>query len=60
MEKDYIVGFTIFSAKYNGFKTMYRHFGNLEHAKTFASNVNIKNNCIIYESLDMEKIFKEK
>lgn len=57
MEKDYIVGFTLFSPKYNGFKTMYRHFGSLEQAKIFASNVNIKNNCIIYESLDMEEIF---
>lgn len=25
-------------------KTMYKHFGKLEHAKAFASNVNIKNN----------------
>ena len=41
---------------------MYRHFGNLEHAKAFASNVNIKNNCIIYESLDInenEKLKKD-
>ena len=60
MEKYYIVGFTLFSPKYNGFKTMYRHFGSLEQAKIFASNVNIKNNSIIYESLDMEEIFKEK
>lgn len=60
MEKDYIVAFTIFNGKYNGFKTMYRHFGSLEYAKAFASNVNIKNNCIIYKSLDMKEIFKEK
>lgn len=60
MKKDYIVGFTIFNSKYNGFRTMYRHFGSLEHAKTFASNVNIKNNSMIYESLDMNEIFKEK
>lgn len=55
MNKDYIVGFTLFNPKYNGFKTMYRHFGSLEHAKTFASNINIKNNCIIYESLDINE-----
>lgn len=36
------------------------NFGSLEHTKTFASNVNIKNNSMIYESLDMNEIFKEK
>lgn len=50
MENDFIVGFTIFNEK--RFKTMYRHFNSLEHAKLFASNVNIKNNCKIYVDLD--------
>ena len=54
MEKDYIVAFTLFSPKYNGFKTMYRHFNNLENAKLFANNVNIKNNCMIYESINLK------
>ena len=34
-------------------KTMYRHFNNLETAKLFANNVNIKNNCMIYESINL-------
>lgn len=53
MENDFIVGFTIFTSK--GFKTMYRHFQNLETAKLFASNVNIKDNCKIYVDLDYYK-----
>ena len=47
MENDFIVDFTIFTPK--GFKTMYRHFQNLETAKLFASNVNIKDNCKKYK-----------
>lgn len=62
MEHDFIVGFTLFTAK--GFKTMYRHFDKLKTAKLFASNVNIKNNCKIYVDLDyyiedMKKQFNE-
>lgn len=49
-EYDFIVGFTIF--KPTGFKTMYRHFDNLETAKLFASNVNLKNNSKIYVDLE--------
>lgn len=54
MKKDYIVAFSLFAANYNGFKTMYRHFNNLEKAKLFANNVNIKNNCRIYESINLK------
>jgi len=53
MERDFIVGFTLFTPK--GFKTMYRHFSKLEMAKRFASNVNIKDNCKIYVDLDLYK-----
>lgn len=49
MDKDYIVAFTIFGK--TGFRTIYRHFSSLKTAKLFASNVNIKNNCMIYKSL---------
>lgn len=49
MEHDFIVGYTIFTRK--GFRTMYRHFDKLETAKLFASNVNIKNNCMIYADI---------
>lgn len=52
MEKDYIVAFTIFSK--TGFSTMYRHFSSLKQVKMFASNVNIKNNCMIYESINLK------
>lgn len=50
---DFIAGFTLFTPK--GFKTMYRHFDKLETAKLFASNVNIKNNCKIYDDLEFHK-----
>ncbi len=49
MEYDFIVGFTLFTPK--GFRTMYRHFDNLDIAKMFASNVNIKDNSKIYVDL---------
>lgn len=49
IERDYIVAFTIFGK--SGFRTMYRHFSSLKTAKIFASNVNIKNNCMIYKSI---------
>ena len=55
MERDFIVGFTLFTPK--GFRTMYRHFDKLEIAKLFASNKNIKNNCKIY--VDLEYFEKE-
>lgn len=55
-EYDFIVGFTIF--KPTGFKTMYRHFDNLETAKMFASNVNLKNNSKIYVDLDFYNNYK--
>lgn len=47
---DFIVGFTIF--KPTGFKTMYRHFNNLETAKLFASNKALKDCSKIYVDLD--------
>lgn len=49
MEYDFIVGFTLFTPK--GFRTMYRHFGKLDTAKRFVSNVNIKDNSKIYVDL---------
>ena len=49
-EYDFIVGFTIF--KPTGFKTMYRHFDNLETAKLFASNKALKDCSKIYVDLD--------
>lgn len=60
MDYDFIVGFTLFTPK--GFRTMYRHFSNLETAKMFASNVNIKDNCKIYVDLEyfIKKLEKEK
>ena len=62
-EKDYdfMVGFTLFGK--TRYKTIYRHFNKLEHAKLFSSNVNIKNNCKLYVDLDyyneLEKQNKE-
>lgn len=47
---DFIVGFSLFTQR--GVRTFYRHFNNLETAKLFASNENIKNNCKIYVDLD--------
>lgn len=58
MDYDFIVGFTLFTPK--GFKTMYRHFNNLETAKLFASNKNIKDNCKIYVDLDYYEKVSEK
>lgn len=58
MDYDFIVGFTLFTPK--GFKTMYRHFNNLETAKLFASNKNIKDNCKIYVDLDYYEKVGEK
>lgn len=49
-EYDFMVGFTLFTPK--GFKTMYRHFNNLETAKLFASNKDLKDNCKVYVDLD--------
>lgn len=49
MEYDFIVEFTLFTPK--GFRTMYRHFDKLDTAKMFVSNVNIKDNSIIYVDL---------
>ena len=49
MNYDFIVAFTLFTRK--GFRTMYRHFDNLDIAKMFASNVNIKDNHKIYADL---------
>lgn len=47
---DFCVGFTIYTP--TGFRTMYRHFNDLETAKLFASNNDLKNNCKIYVDLD--------
>lgn len=55
---DFMVGFTLFTPK--GFKTMYRHFNNLETAKLFASNKNLKDNCKIYVDLNLFNKEKEK
>lgn len=55
---DFIVGFTLFTP--TGFRTMYRHFDNLEIAEMFASNVNIKDNHKIYVDLDLYQKEKEK
>ena len=52
MEKDYIVGFTLFGVKYNGFKTYYRHFSTLEDAERFTSNVKIKDSSKIYVNIE--------
>ena len=57
-EYDFIVGFTLFTP--SGFRTMYRHFDNLEVAKIFANNVNIKDNHKIYVDLDLYNKEKEK
>lgn len=57
-EYDFIVGFTLFTPK--GFRTMYRHFDNLEIAEMFASNVNIKDNHKIYVDLDLYNEEKER
>lgn len=57
-EYDFIVGFTLFTPK--GFRTMYRHFDNLEIAEMFASNVNIKDNHKIYVDLDLYNKEKQK
>lgn len=49
MDYDFIVGFTLFNK--TGFKTRFRHFDNLNAAKMFASNVNLKDNSKIYIDL---------
>lgn len=50
-EEDFIVGYTLF--KSGGFRTKYQHFNNLETAKMFTSNVNLKDNSKIYVPLDL-------
>lgn len=57
-EEDFIVGYTIF--KGGGFRTRYQHFDNLEVAKMFTSNVNLKDTSKIYVPLELyEKQQKE-
>ena len=52
--KNYIVAYTLFSNYFTrGFKTFYRHFNTKKGALFFANNSNIKDNCIVYESLEM-------
>lgn len=55
---DFIVGFTIF--KPSGFKTMYRHFDNLETAKLYNSNKALKDCSKIYVDLDFHNDYKSK
>lgn len=49
---DFIVGFTIFKST-GFFKTIYRHFDNLEVAKMFASNKNLKDVSKVYVDLEV-------
>ena len=56
-EEDFIVGYTLF--KSGGFRTKYQHFNNLETAKIFTSNVNLKDNSKIYVPLDLYNKQKE-
>lgn len=52
--KCYIVAFTIFYI--SGFKTYYRHFDDLKCAVRFCNNPNIKDNCMLYESINYREV----
>lgn len=55
MEGKYLLAYTVFGIKYNGFKSSYRHFDDLEKMKMFIKNHRVEDSCIVYQK-NMELI----
>lgn len=52
MEGKYLLAYTKFGLRYNGFRSFYRHFDNLEVMDNFIKFNNIENSCIRYIKMD--------
>lgn len=49
MEGKYLLAYTLFGAKYNGFKSFHRFFDDLEKMKIFIKSRKIEDCCLVYE-----------
>ena len=53
MKPKYVVHYTLFGFKYNGFKSYYRFFEDKESMERFLMKPNIhRENCIIFRNID--------
>lgn len=54
MKSKYVIFYTLFSTKYDhGFKSQYRFFETKEDLERFIKIKNIKDNCMIFENIEM-------
>lgn len=53
MRPKYVVHYTLFGLKYNGFKSYYRFFETEEQMKMFIEIKNIKDSCIIFKNINI-------
>lgn len=53
MSGEYLVCYTLFGARFNGFKSFVRHFDNFEKMQEFVYLHNLENNCICYKKIPL-------